>query len=162
MDLTQRQATAAEDLVAETRNIEIPGMADRAGEPGIATIRRLPASEVYLLQGASDREEFRAVYRRWAQAAIISPRFSFNGDSSGVVWDDLPFVTHEGLARQIAEFSFQSSAAAAALGDAFRGGHPAGGSAGGAGGGLDGAGDDAPGEPPAPAVGPEPAPTSGA
>jgi hypothetical protein len=164
MDLyTDRTATPAEEWTEETRNVEVPGMVDRAGRPSVVTIRRLPALEVYLAPKTQSIEELREIYRRWAQLAIVSPKFSFNGsDGPGPAWDGLPFATHEGLASKIAAFSFQTSAAAEAVEAAFRGGEPAGGDDGAAGGGPGRDGSVAPEELPASTSGAEAPPAEGA
>jgi len=161
MDLyTDRPPTPAEEWAEETRNIEVPGMLDGGGRPAVVTIRRLPAAEVYLLQGTTDKGEMRDIFRRWAQAAVVAPQFNFNGNGAGVVWDSLPFAAHEGLASKIAAYSLQSSATAEAVEAAFRGGDAAGGGAGSASGGPSGAGSD--GEQAAPAAGPDASTVGGA
>jgi len=147
MHATPRAATAADEWQQETRNVEIVGMVDREGKPCVATIRRLPALEVYLLKDGADKDTLRETYRRWAEKAVVEPTFNFDDAGGGLQWDVLPFAVHEQLARHIMDFSLEGVAAAQAAVEAFRGGEPAGDAPGGAGGGPAGAGDDAGGEP---------------
>lgn len=146
MEGTQRAATAADQWQQETRNVEVTGMVDGEGRPCVATIRRLPALEVYLLKDGADKDTLRETYRRWAEKAVVAPAFNFGEDGGGLQWDGLPFAVHELLARRIMDFSLEGVAAAASAVETFRGGEPAGDAPGGAGGGPAGAGDDAPGE----------------
>jgi len=162
METTGRPPTPADEWQIETRNVEVPGVHDAQGQPCIATIRRLPASEVYLVAPVEDAKALQELYRRWASLAIVAPELSLNGSGPGLSWDDLPFATHEGLARQIMDFSMEGTPAARAAGAAFRGGEPARGTPGGAGGGSGGAGADAPKEPAALPAGDELDPAGGA
>lgn len=130
----------------ETRNVEVPGMLDTDGAPFVVTLRRLPASEVYLTwEEGAQQAAVRETWRRWAQQCVVAPRFSFNGTRDGVVWDDLPLVAHAALGRLIAAYSFEVNDEAKLLEAAFRGGEPAGATAGGASGGPSGDGLVAPG-----------------
>ena len=148
----------------ETRNVEVPGMLDTEGLPFVVTIRRLPAASVYLAWQDEDKAGVPETWRRWAQQAIVSPSFNYNGNGdSGIGWDALPLIAHAALGRAIADYSFEVSKEAQALEVAFRGGQPAGDAPGAPGGRPGDDGGLAPVEPPTPeAPGGPTEPSSGA
>lgn len=137
--------------VEDTLEVEVPGGRATDGGPFMVRIRRLPASEAYLSWEDPKGAGVRETWRRWAELAIVAPRFYFGNPEKLeappplIPWDSLPLMVHECLARKIAAYSFELSREAQTIADAFRGGHPTGVEVGGVGGGPGGNGDMAPG-----------------
>jgi hypothetical protein len=162
---TDRPPTAADAWAPETRNVALPGTRDAAGEPRVVSIRRLAPALIYMLRdepadGVDAFTNRLDEYRKWAEAAVVEPQFSFNGSGPVPRWDDLPVAAQMAIAGAIAAFTTEGMEEVTAVVAAFRGGKPGGGEAGAAGGGLGNPEPDAPGEPPAPAAGDEPSPAT--